>query len=234
MVTTTLAPAGTSVTFPIVTRWLTPRPPVSPGLHPTQHSYCTILTRGFIVLEVEVRYRTDDRPGVIAKLLAWGATLTQDRTDVDLYFDAPDRSLKTTDEAFRLRRIGAANMLTYKGPRRDTETRTRTEIEIPLGDGDATATDTERLLVALGYKPIVVVRKKRLVYAFLRGEFNMEVCFDDLEGVGPFVELEILSGETHYEAAKAVLLTTAAELGLTEKETRSYIGMVLASQGRME
>ena len=34
------------------------------------------------------------------------------------------------------------------------------------------------------------------------------------------------------EAAKAVLLQTAGELGLTEKETRSYLGMVLEAQGR--
>lgn len=184
------------------------------------------------MLEVEVRYRAADRPNVIARLLAMGAEHAEDRTDADLYFNAPDRDLKASDEAFRLRRIGPRSFLTHKGPRRDTETRTRTEIEIPLGDGPAVAADAERMLLALGFRPVVEVRKARAVFRFTRGGFPMEACFDDVELVGPFVELEILAEEDRYEAAKAVLLATAAELGLTEKETRSYLGMVLEAQGR--
>lgn len=184
------------------------------------------------MLEVEIRYRYTDRAALIARLTAWGATNTQNRTDVDSYFNAPDRDMKAADEAFRLRRVGRMNCLTYKGPKRDTETKTRTEIEVPLGDGDEIAADTERLLLALRYKPIVVVRKQRQVYQFIRGEFQMEACFDDVELVGPFIELEIMAEEDQYEAAKGVLLQTAADLGLTEKETRSYLGMVLAATKR--
>jgi adenylate cyclase, class 2 len=179
------------------------------------------------MLEVEVRYRTHDRVGVIARLVEWGAEFAENRIDVDQYFNPPERDLKTSDEAFRLRRIGDTNCLTYKGPRRDTETKTRTEIEIPLGNGEVVAADMQRLLLALNYRPVVVVRKQREVYRLTRGGFAMEVCFDDVERVGPFVELEILAPEEQYEPAKAVLLQTAAELGLTEKETRSYLGMVL-------
>ncbi len=182
------------------------------------------------MLEVEVKYRNADRSAAVATLLNWGATLKQDRTDIDLYFSAPDRDLKATDEAFRLRRIGAKNCLTYKGPKRDTETKTRTEIEVPLADGDAIATDTERLFAALGYEQVMTVRKNRSVYHLSRDGFDLEVCFDSVEGVGEFVELEILVDEAQYEAAKAVLLATAAELGFTEQERRSYLGMVLESQ----
>jgi adenylate cyclase class 2 len=182
------------------------------------------------VLEVEVRYRTGDADGVISRLVGWGAELAQDRTDVDLYFNPADRDLKSSDEAFRLRRVGGSNCLTYKGPRRDAETKTRTEIEIPLGDGPETAADAERMLLAMGFRPVVTVRKSRRVYRLTRGGFPMEVCFDDVELVGPFVELEILAPEEQYEPAKAVLLRTAAELGLKEKETRSYLGMVLEAQ----
>ncbi len=184
------------------------------------------------MLEVEVKYRSADRTAAVATLLDWGATLKQDRTDVDLYFSAPDRDLKATDEAFRLRRIGLKNYLTYKGPKRDTETKTRSEIEVPLAEGDATATDTERLLAALGYKPVTTVRKKRRVYHLSRDGFDLEVCFDSVDRVGEFVELEILAEESQYEAAKAVLLAVAAELGLTEQERRSYLGMVLEARAK--
>jgi adenylate cyclase, class 2 len=182
------------------------------------------------MLEVEVKYRNADRVAAVAALLEWGARLDQDRTDVDLYFQAPDRDLKATDEAFRLRRVGSKNYLTYKGPKRDAETKTRAEIEVALADGDETAADTERLLVALGYRPVTTVRKKRRVYTFARDGFDMEACFDTVEGVGEFVELEILAEEAQYEAAKNVLLTAAAELGLKEQEKRSYLGLVLEAQ----
>lgn len=181
------------------------------------------------MLEVEVKYRNADRAAVVATLLDWGARLAQDRTDVDLYFQAPDRDLKATDEAFRLRRIGAKNYLTYKGPKKDTETKTRPEIEIALADGDDTAADTEKMLIALGYKPVTTVRKKRRVYEFTRDGFDLEACFDSVDGVGDFVELEIVAEEARYEAAKAVLLAVAAELGLTEQEKRSYLGLVIAA-----
>lgn len=184
------------------------------------------------MLEVEIRYRSSDRAAVVAQLVDWGAKLAEDRIDVDLYFNPPDRDLKASDEAFRLRRIGKINCLTYKGPKRDAETKTRTEIEVPLGEGEQTAADAERLLLALGYRPVVTVRKKRQVYRLDRRGFRMEVCFDEVEWVGAFVELEILAPEEQYEPAKAVLLETANELGLTEKETRSYLGMVLEAQGR--
>ena len=182
------------------------------------------------MLEVEVKFRNADRATAIATLLDWGAALAQDRTDVDLYFQAPDRDLKATDEVFRLRRVGAKNYLTYKGPKRDTQTTTRLEIEVALADGNEPAADAERMLTALGYKPVATVRKKRRVYDLPRDGFDLEVCFDTVDGVGEFVELEILAEESQSVTAKATLLAVAAELGLTEKEPQSYLGLVLAAQ----
>ena len=183
------------------------------------------------MLEVEVRYRTTDRAGVVARLREWNAKLVADRPTSISTQPARTRP-QGPDEAFRLRRIGQMNFLTYKGPKRDAETKTRTEIEVPLGDGDEVAADMERMLAALGYRPVVVVRKRRQVFGFRRDEFQMEVCFDHVELVGPFVELEILAPDDEYERAKAVLLETAAELGLTEKESRSYLGMVLEAKSK--
>ena len=182
------------------------------------------------MLEVEVRYRTSNRDAVAARLRDWGASLAADRIDVDHYFNPSDRDLKDSDESFRLRCIGETNCLTYKGPRRDSDTKTRTEIEVRIADGTEAATDMERMLLALKYRPVVVVRKARRVYRVTRGGFDLEVCFDDVEKVGSFIELEILAPEEEYEHAKSVLLQTASDLSLTEKETRSYLGMVLEAQ----
>ena len=90
----------------------------------------------------------------------------------------------------------------------------------------------QRLFVALGYKPVVTVRKRRRVYHLERDGFDMEVGFDSVDRVGQFVELEILAEEAQYETAKSTLLALASELGLTEKELRSYLGLVLEAQNR--
>ena len=76
------------------------------------------------------------------------------------------------------------------------------------------------------------MKKKRRVYHFTRDGFELEACFDTLDGVGAFVELELLASDAQYEAAKTVLLAVAAELGLTEQEKRSYLSMVLEAQAR--
>ncbi|MCS6863883.1 MAG: class IV adenylate cyclase [Gemmataceae bacterium] len=182
------------------------------------------------MLEVEVKYRNADRAATVARLQKWGAQLVQDRTDVDIYFQAPDRDLKATDEAFRLRRIGPKNYLTYKGPKQDTATKTRNEIEVTLADGENTAHDAQMLLAALGYQSVATVRKKRHVYRWRRDRFEIEANFDTVEDVGEFVELEILTHDEDYEVAKATLLSVAAELGLTQKELRSYLELVLANR----
>jgi adenylate cyclase class 2 len=180
------------------------------------------------MLEIEVKFRNDNPAELLAKLLASGAVKIEDRTEADQYFNAPDRNFAETDEAFRLRRIGSQNRLTYKGPRREAAAKTRTEIEIPLGEGMAVAADAERMFMKLGYRPSAIVRKSRTVYHLRRQEFDIEVCLDDVERVGSFVEVEIVAEEARFEAAQATVLQLAAELGLHDQERRSYLKMLLA------
>lgn len=180
------------------------------------------------MLEVEVKYRVPDHAAATARLADLRAAQADDRLEADHYFNAPDRDFKQTDEAFRLRRVGAKNRFTYKGPRRETATKTRTEIEIPLGDGDAVAADAERMLVSLGYRPVAVVRKRRELYALDRGGWHLEVCLDTVEGVGTFVEIEVQADESRFEDAKAAVLGAATDFGLTTQEPRSYLAMWLA------
>ena len=179
------------------------------------------------MLEVEAKYRTPDWSPVVHTLTEWGAASDEPRDEEDRYFNAPDRDFKQTDEAVRLRRIGPANKLTYKGPKRDSATKTRPEVEVPLADGPEAAELAVRFLTGLGFRPVATVRKTRRVYRFDRHGFAFEACLDDAGPVGRFVELEIQADEERYEAAKAALLRTAAALGLTEQERRSYLEMNL-------
>jgi adenylate cyclase class 2 len=179
------------------------------------------------VLEVELKYRVADPAGVVARLLALGATPAGEEVEADHYFNAPDRDFRRTDEAFRLRRAGGTNRFTYKGPKRDAATKTRTEIELPVAGGDAAAADAGRLVTALGYRPVAVVRKTRTSYELGRGDFMVVVCVDVVDQVGTFVEVEVVCEDARFDAASAAVLGLAAELGLTETERRSYLGMLI-------
>jgi adenylate cyclase class 2 len=179
------------------------------------------------MLEIEAKYPVTDFAPIKQQLLAWGATMDAPREDVDQYFNAPDRDFARTDEALRLRTIGSANYVTYKGPKTDAQTKTRTEIEVPFAPGGLPATQLAQLLQHLGYRPVAIVRKRRVVGHLKRDGFALEVCLDEVDRVGKFVEVEIVADESALDAGRAVLLHTAAALGLTNSERRSYLEMLL-------
>lgn len=180
------------------------------------------------MLEVEVKFANADFGDLQKRLVAGGAREAPPRQDVDQYFNAPDRDFAQTDEALRLRSIGDRNYITYKGPKRDAHTKTRTEVEVPLADGPQPVADLARLLTLLGYRPVAVVRKRRRAFHLERGGFALEVTLDDVDEVGRFAELEIQAPEEQVDAARRVLLETAAELGLSANERRSYLELLLA------
>jgi adenylate cyclase class 2 len=184
------------------------------------------------MLEIEMKFPVADFGPLEPVLTGWGAGAAESRADADHYFNAPDRDFGRTDEALRLRRIGAKNFVTYKGPKRDAQTKTRTEVEVPLAEGDEAARDFAALLTHLGYRPTAVVHKRRAIRHLTRGGFAMEVCLDEVDELGRFVELEILAPEDQLDRARAALLEAAAALGLKNSERRSYLEMLLEKRQR--
>jgi adenylate cyclase, class 2 len=149
------------------------------------------------------------------------------RADADRYFNAPDRDFARTDEALRLRSIGPNNFITYKGPKTDLLTKTRLELEVPLVDGPESPEMLQRLLQHLGYRFVGLVEKCRTIYQLHRGEFDLEVCLDEVQGLGKFVELEIMAPEEQLESARAVVQEVARECQLSRSERKSYLEMLL-------
>jgi adenylate cyclase, class 2 len=146
---------------------------------------------------------------------------------VDRYFNHPARDFAKTDEALRLRRVGAANFITYKGPKLDPTTKTRREIELPLPPGAAEAEGFSELLVALGFRPVSEVRKtRRLLHVDFQGH-PVEVALDNVAGLGAFIELELSADENKMAAAKACIAALTAALGLHDSERRSYLELLL-------
>lgn len=181
------------------------------------------------MLEIEQKFANVDFVDLERRLLARGAQLGEDHRESDDYLNAPDRDFALTGEAFRLRRIGHKNMLTFKGPKQPGAVKVRTELEVPLPPGDQAAADHLRLLKLLGYRPTATVRKRRRHFLLNVHGFDMTICLDEVDGLGRFAEVEVLAEEAQAEAAAAIVANFAADLGLTKHEPRSYLRMVLAA-----
>lgn len=86
--------------------------------------------------EVEVKYRLVDRDQLERRLAEQGAARGPEINQEDVYLSHPSRDFAASNEAFRIRRIGSDNRITYKGPRLSGPTKTREEIEISVTSGD--------------------------------------------------------------------------------------------------
>ena len=182
------------------------------------------------MLEIEQKYARADFAALERRLGEWGAVPSGDHEEADHYFNAPDRDFAKTDEAFRLRRVGSSNYLTYKGPKQRADVKVRTELEVPIQPGDEAAADMTRLLTHLGFRPVAVVKKRRRQATLERDGFSFTICLDDVEGLGRFAEVEVLAPDDRRADAERAVAALAAELGLSDVERRSYLGLVLAKQ----
>jgi adenylate cyclase, class 2 len=55
----------------------------------------------------------------------------------------------------------------------------------------------------------------------------VEVCLDDVGAIGRYVEIEVMAEPAKAEEAKTAVRQTAADLGLTDHERRSYLRLLL-------
>ena len=177
--------------------------------------------------EVELKFRAADLTAFSRKLAERNCAVLPAHAESDLYFAHPARDFARTDEALRLRRKGEENFITYKGPKIDAATKTRREIELPLGSGAEAFQSWKALLEAVGFRGVAEVRKSRRKAAIPWQGRTVEASLDDVEGVGAFVELELVVDESDLEAAKACILSLAQSLDLTQSERRSYLEMLL-------
>lgn len=181
--------------------------------------------------EVEQKFPVDNLSAVEESLSKLGAAISDPRIEVDLYFNHPARDFTQTDEALRLRRVGPANRITYKGPKLDATTKSRKELELALPEGEAAFEGFSMLLGTLGFSPAGEVRKQRRKALVDWEGRRVEVLLDRVDRLGTFVELELVVPADEFDAAKACIGSLAARLSLGRGERRSYLQLVLESAG---
>jgi len=178
-------------------------------------------------LEVEQKYRVDDPPGLRKRLADLGVVFSKPVAQADHYFNHPSRDFAVTDEAMRIRSVGEQNFVTYKGPKLDRTVKTRREIELPLAEGAAAAEAFSELLTTLGFRSTAVVRKQRTPGTLTWNDVQYEICWDEAEGLGTFLEIELVVDAEGADSARKQILALQEVLGLTNVERRSYLAMLL-------
>lgn len=179
------------------------------------------------MFEVEQKFRVDRFEPIVIMVEELGGTFHPTVTQIDLYFAHPSRDFSVSDEAFRIRRVGQSNFLTYKGPKIDSNTKTRREIELPLPAGEHVSSQFIGLLTSLGFTPVSEVQKQRR-QAFVNWcDLSIEVAFDEVTNLGQFVELELLADEQSLDSARQALASLAEKLRLEDNERRSYLELLV-------
>jgi adenylate cyclase class 2 len=173
------------------------------------------------VLEIEIKAPCPDLDSVEGELLRNGARRIRVLRQTDTYYAHPVRDFARTDEALRIRRDESGPVVTYKGPKVDSQTKTREEVEVGVGDADGMALIFEKL----GFRAAVKVIKVRTEYEY-RGAI---VALDRVEGLGSYVELEMRGNDP--DQGRRQLQTLMKELGVEGNERRSYLELLLEKGG---
>lgn len=177
--------------------------------------------------EVELKFPLRDADAILNLLGSLKAIRKAEQVQVDQYFAHPSRDFAATDEALRIRSVGDENRLTYKGPVIDKATKTRHESELSFESGAGSAEKLAQIWESLGFRRVRVVRKQRETYQMVYHGRNLEVCLDQVEGLGSFLEIETLSDASEMPGAQQAILSFAAELNLSAPEPRSYLEMLI-------
>jgi adenylate cyclase class 2 len=171
--------------------------------------------------EIEAKVRVDELGAVRIRLVEQNAEKIGEESQHDVYYNAPHRNFAETDEALRVRYTGGTPEITYKGPKiASSGLKARREINIRVDSGKR----FEELLDSLGFTRAASVEKHREEYR-LQGA---SIALDSVEGLGTFVEIEVLTEETG-EAAEARIQELEDILGVRGTHiTESYLELILA------
>ena len=176
------------------------------------------------MLEVEVKAKVNIDE-VADKLAACGFARGTTVYELDTYYNGVI-DLKAEDKALRIRvhrdvDSGVTRyVLNFKGPKLDNITMTREETQFDIPDFKS----GEIIINGLGYTAAGKVEKTRIHYS----KDDITCCLDTVTGLGDFLEVEIMAGESDYDRAvmKVEALLTILGINMQDTVRKSYLSML--------
>ena len=172
------------------------------------------------MIEVEVKAKIDSFEEMEKRLENLGALKSKKEFQEDIYFASPIVDFAQTDEALRIRTTNNNIFITYKGPKLNKDAKTRKEVEMSI----ESASKAKDIFEEIGFKEVRTVRKNRQYYTYE----NFEISLDDVEGLNPYMEIEIsLEDGNDYDDAQKSIFELFEKLGITEGfERTSYLELL--------
>lgn len=172
------------------------------------------------MIEVEVKAKITSFNEIEKRLEGIGAVKSRKEFQEDIYFASPIVDFAKTDEALRIRTTDNDIFITYKGPKLNSEAKTRKEVEMSI----ESASKAKDIFKEIGFKEVRTVRKNRQYYTYE----NFEISLDDVEGLPPYMEIEIaLDNGQEYDEAQSEIFRLFEKLGITDGfERTSYMELL--------
>ena len=172
------------------------------------------------MIEVEVKAKIDSFEKMEKRLENLGALKSKKEFQEDIYFASPIVDFAQTDEALRIRTTNNNIFITYKGPKLNKDAKTRKEVEMNI----ESAGKAKDIFEEIGFKEVRTVRKNRQYYTYE----NFEISLDDVEGLNPYMEIEIsLEDGKDYDDAQKSIFELFEKLGITKGfERTSYLELL--------
>jgi adenylate cyclase class 2 len=149
------------------------------------------------MLEVEAKFAVPEPGDVRDRLNRQRVPMVRRQQERDVYYNAPHRDFGETDEALRVRYDDTGVSVTYKGPKvRVGSAKAREEFNLAVASGET----LEEILSRLGFRRAAVVSKVREFYEME----DVTVTLDDVEGLGTYIEIEILTEDAKEDAADRI------------------------------
>lgn len=158
--------------------------------------------------EIEVKVSIENTDEVINKLEELGCVFSEPVVQEDTIFinyDRPFIEFTPEDHFLRIRKTKGKAIFTYKQGEEMNSIERETEIE----DAD----QLEDILKFLGFRPEVRVKKVRRKANFK----DYEICLDEVEGLGGFIELEKITDEDA-GMVQSEMMEFLKEIGVNETE----------------
>ncbi len=164
-------------------------------------------------MEVEIKAKINNLNEIMQKIADLKANFVREEEQEDYYFIHPCRDFKETDEAIRVRFSQSGIFLTYKGKRLSEKVKSREELEVK------TEENIIDILEKLSFKVYMEIRKVRKIYRY----DDLEICIDNVEHLGNFIEIEGIGEKEIYEKK---VIDLAKKIGIKEFENKTYLELM--------
>lgn len=156
--------------------------------------------------EIELKFKVDNFTNIITYLQDKGIKVSEETSQSDTIYvsDLNDTESKEGSLWLRVRKENDITEMNLK--KQSKEKMESEEIEFTVSDYDL----ANKFLLTLGYKPWVQVNKKRQITKYE----DINICMDEVERLGCFIELELLINEDNDVNYEEFLLNKATELGI--------------------